>query len=595
MRHLTTSEIERLESNGCRCRDWSRVTLGNDSCFDPDNYAETNFSGDITLGIHELHGPDVIPPVYRASLHDCELGHNVYVQNVHLLAGYTVGDNTRILNCGTIDGSGWDKGGIPVNVLDETGSRSLNIFPGLTAQTAKLAVDNDDIRMCINMLPSGLEGTPRPFIGKGAEITGASLISRSIIGNYSRIGINAIVEESITEAGSIVDKGSQIANCFVGQNVTLSNFCAQHSLFFANSHLCNGEAASVFAGPFTVSEHKSTLLIGAEIMMFNAGSGTNQSNHLYKLGPIHYGSMGRGSKCASDSYIMWPARIGDFTMVSGRHYSHPDTRIFPFSYLIGDTDGQSRLLPAENLCKCGTARDIAKWPARDRREKDGRLDLIDYEALNPHTIAKIEQALVRIDTALHSGSFDPADDCLMCGVKISRRSMLKAKELYTNALMRYFGNRLLLALQNNEHPSRAYEADDEWHDLAGMIMPGRILDRLKDCVLSGKFKSVRELTEAIAGTYPEIEESEQAFSLDRFPTVCCEKYGIAGNPLNVGQIIAAYIKAEEEYLALVLADAAKEAQMAGRPALAENDPTLDALKKRLADLKTRAAALSDRK
>ena len=58
-----------------------------------------------------------------------------------------------------------------------------------------------------------------------------------------------------------------------------------------------------FAGPYKVTHHKSTLLIAGMFSFMNAGSGSNQSNHMYKLGPIHQGTLERGAKTTSDSYI----------------------------------------------------------------------------------------------------------------------------------------------------------------------------------------------------------------------------------------------------------------------------------------------------
>ena len=45
-----------------------------------------------------------------------------------------------------------------------------------------------------------------------------------------------------------------------------------------------------------MTHHKSTLLIAGMFSFMNAGSGSNQSNHMYKLGPIHQGAMERGAK-----------------------------------------------------------------------------------------------------------------------------------------------------------------------------------------------------------------------------------------------------------------------------------------------------------
>ena len=111
-------------------------------------------------------------------------------------------------------------------------------------------------------------------------------------------------------------------------------FSALHSLFFANSEGLLGEACHVFAGPYTLTHHKSTLLIAGYYSFFNAGSGTNQSNHMYKMGPVHQGIMQRGCKTSSDAYLLWPAHIGAFTMVMGRHYHHANISHLPFSYLL---------------------------------------------------------------------------------------------------------------------------------------------------------------------------------------------------------------------------------------------------------------------
>ena len=82
-----------------------------------------------------------------------------------------------------------------------------------------------------------------------------------------------------------------------------------------------------------MTHHKSTLLIAGMFSFCNAGSGSNQSNHMYKLGPIHHGIVERGSKTTSDSYILWPAKIGAFTLVMGRHYKNTDTLLICLSLI----------------------------------------------------------------------------------------------------------------------------------------------------------------------------------------------------------------------------------------------------------------------
>ena len=79
--------------------------------------------------------------------------------------------------------------------------------------------------------------------------------------------------------------------------------------------------------------------------------------------------------------MLWPARIGAFSLVMGRHTTHPDTSSLPFSYLI-ESKGVTYLVPGVNLRSVGTIRDVQKWPKRDRRPEEGRLDRMLYDDAN---------------------------------------------------------------------------------------------------------------------------------------------------------------------------------------------------------------------
>ncbi len=198
-----------------------------------------------------------------------------------------------------------------------------------------------------------------------------------------------IAKKFIVLSGSRVDGGAILDKSFVGQGVKMGKqFSAENSVFFANCEAFHGEACSLFAGPYTVTHHKSTLMIASLVSFFNAGSGTNQSNHMYKLGPLHQGILERGSKTGSFAYLLLPVHIGAFTVVMGKHYANFDSSDFPFSY-ISEEKGKSELTPAMNLFTVGTRRDIDKWPARDRRNDPDKLDLIHFDLFNPYIVGKI--------------------------------------------------------------------------------------------------------------------------------------------------------------------------------------------------------------
>ena len=148
-------------------------------------------------------------------------------------------------------------------------------------------------------------------IGDGATIDGATLLENGTLCAGAFVGADVKARDFILAEGARVDNGSILERCFVGESSVLDKgFTATHSLFFANCHCECGEAASVFAGPYTVSHHKSTLLIAGMFSFFNAGSGSNQSNHLFKSGAVHQSVHLRGCKFGSGAYIMSPALEG---------------------------------------------------------------------------------------------------------------------------------------------------------------------------------------------------------------------------------------------------------------------------------------------
>ena len=231
-------------------------------------------------------------------------------------------------------------------------------------------------------------------IGDYCEIEGAGRLKNGSINSNAddpvHIGYGVVCDDFIISSGSHIEDGTMMTRCFVGQACHMGhNYSASDSLFFSNCQEENGEACAIFAGPFTVTHHKSTLLIAGMFSFMNAGSGSNQSNHMYKLGPIHQGALERGAKTTSDSYILWPARIGAFSLVMGRHVNHPDTSDLPFSYLIEDKNYD--LSGSGGLIFVASAqfRDAQKWPKRDLRKDPFRLDQINYNLLSPYTIQKM--------------------------------------------------------------------------------------------------------------------------------------------------------------------------------------------------------------
>ena len=410
LRLLTQEEIQQLQRQHCSSTDWQRIKVNTN--FKTDYIHHTHFSGEIELGVFEkelvLQGG--IPKhsgIIRATLHNCSIGDNVLIENIsNHIANYNIGHDCIIQNVNIIVTEGISSfgNGTLVAVLNETGGREVPIFNELSAHLAYIITLYRHSPELTNRLKQLIEkyvqqissdrGTIGNYtkiinsnsiqnvkIGEQATLEGVSRLKNGSINSNTEapvyIGHNVVAEDFIISSGATLKDAATLIRCFVGQSCHLGHlFSAHDSLFFSNCQGENGEACAVFAGPYTVSMHKSSLLIAGMFSFLNAGSGSNQSNHLYKLGPIHQGIVERGSKTTSDSYLLWPAKIGAFSLIMGRHVSHPDTSNLPFSYLI-ERNNQTYLVPGVNLRSVGTIRDAQKWPKRDKRTDSHQLDCIN--------------------------------------------------------------------------------------------------------------------------------------------------------------------------------------------------------------------------
>src|SRR5574344_96461 len=526
-RKLTGDEIIRLERQFCIAEDWNNITVA--EAFTTDYISNVTFSGTIKLGVTEDSftlpgGIKKHSQLKFATLHNVTVGDNCCIEKVqNYIANYEIGDNTLIENIGImyVDRLSTFGNGVAASVLNETGGREVYINDKLSAHQAyiialyrhrpKLIQKLREITDYYSNKHASTIGTTGSFvriknadviknvrIGDYCSINGASRLENGSINSNEAapvlIGANVICEDFIISSGSSVTDGTTLSRCFVGQACSLGhNYSASDSLFFSNCQGENGEACAIFAGPYTVTHHKSTLLIAGMFSFMNAGSGSNQSNHMYKLGPIHQGTLERGAKTTSDSYILWPARVGAFSLVMGRHVNHADTSDLPFSYLI-EQGNTTYLVPGVNLRSVGTIRDAQKWPKRDKRTDPNRLDFINYNLLSPYTIQKmirgcqILKELVRV-------SGETSEIYSYQSAKIKSSSLFGGIKFYETAIHKFMGNSIIKRLEgmnfgSNEQIRECLKPDTsvgvgEWLDIAGLIAPKSEIAKLLDGIENG--------------------------------------------------------------------------------------------------------------
>ena len=519
-RNLTDEEVLQLKNQGCRSTDWSQILVSPN--FVVENICNVNFSGINILGTNsgtiEFEGGITRNcGIYNATIHNCTIGDQVYINQVsNYLANYDIQDHVIIENIELcyVDQESTFGNGIKVATLDETGGRGVMIYDKLSAHLAYILAWYKHRHCLIQELESMITAyansvkSNRGTIGAHAVIRNTRQIKNVKFGPFSQVlgatrlengsvnsnefapvilGSGIMAENFIVSSGAEISDGTIISHCFVGQGCILGKqYSAENSLFFANCQGFHGEACSIFGGPYTVTHHKSTLLIAGMFSFCNAGSGSNQSNHMYKLGPIHHGIVERGSKTTSDSYILWPAKIGAFTLVMGRHYKNTDTSDLPFSYLIENKD-ESWIAPGVNLRSVGTIRDVMKWPRRDKRKDPEKLDCINFNLLSPFTIKKMAKGL-DILHSLKEISGETTEIFAYRNTLINKSALEKGIDLYEKAIYKFLGNSVISRLEKcqvetseelmNCLKPKHNIGQGEWSDLAGLIAPKSEISRL---------------------------------------------------------------------------------------------------------------------
>ena len=590
-RQLTQNEIDVLENNVCWAEDWQRVLV--DENFKPYNFHRVIFYGDIRLGsfdkmVEVSKGFVKHSGINDATLRNVTVGNDCLIEKIgNFINNYTIGDDCYISNICTLEtteGATYGEGHL-VSVLNEMGDGNVILFHDLNSQLAALMVKHlkdkvlkDNITRLINeeirfTLPE------RGTIGNGVKIINTKEITNTVIKDDCEvngaarlsdctimsskdasvyIGTGVICENSIISNGCSITNSVKMQDCFVGEACQITNgFTAEASVFFANSFMANGEACAAFCGPFSASHHKSSLLIGGEFSFYNAGSNTNFSNHAYKMGPMHYGTLERGSKTASGAYILMPAKIGAFSVCFGKLMNHPDMRCLPFAYLLayGET---MYIVPGRNITTVGLYRDIKKWPKRDRRAPSSRKSIINFDWLSPFTVGEIVQGK-KILEALRQAGGDNVSSYNYHEYIINASSLRKGIKYYDIALRIYMGAVLKRAVKGGflGKPTSDVGLGD-WNDLSGLLLPASEEQRLIDDIKSGNIESVKD----ILNRFKEIDKHYREYQWTWTYRMILDYYGLDELTESAMQRIREdYVRARRAWIAEIRKDAEKEFAM----------------------------------
>lgn len=591
-RSLTSEEIEVLKSNDCWAEDWTSINVSED--FKPNYMHRVMLYGEVNIGafnknVEVSQGFVKHSGINNATLRNVTIGDDCLVENVgNFINNYTIGDDCYISNISTMEtteGATFGEGNL-VSVLNEVGEGNVILFSDLNSQLAAFMVKHfsdkelkENIRQLIktdieNKAPErGQIGSNVKIVNTKeitncvindlCEVNGASRLSDctllgSVHGNVY-IGTGVIIENSIIAEGSSVINSVKIQDCFVGEACQLSNgFTASASVFFANSYMSNGEACAAFCGPFTASHHKSSLLIGGMFSFYNAGSATNFSNHAYKMGPMHWGILERGSKTASGAYLLMPATLGSFSVCFGKLMHHPNTRNLPFAYLIADGD-KMFLIPGRNITTVGLYRDIKKWPKRDLRAQENRKSIVNFDWLSPFSVGEILKGK-KILESLREVTGDNVSQYLYHEYIIPASSLHKGIKYYDIALRIYMGAVLKRVLKRDPSitPPTTEIGTSDWDDLSGLLLPVSEEDRIIADLKDGTIETIQELI----SRFEEIDANYREYQWAWTYKMICDYYHISEITLeDANRIHEDYIKARRSWIAEIKKDAEKEYAM----------------------------------
>lgn len=588
-RTLSPQDIERLVARGCTAEgdDWSGVQVADP--LDLSRISSTHFAGQNRLGTGVT--------LRNAVLIDCTVGNQARITNVGVhIRNYEIGEVASVEDVGTVEARTGAKfgNGVEIEVLNEGGGREVILFDELSSQFAHLlCLHRYRPRFIARLRELAEQAAAEAHGGKGkigagakirsvvemldvhvgpaATVQGAtSLVNGSILScpeAPTLIGAGVQGDSFIVAEGARVTGAAMLSKTYVGQGTQVGRqFSAEGSLLFANSEAFHGEACSVFGGPYTVTHHKGSLLIAGLFSFYNAGSGTNQSNHMYKLGPVHEGRVERGSKTGSFSYMMWPCRVGPFCVVLGKHTRGFDTANFPFSHIEALPDGRCSLIPGFNLTTVGTVRDGAKWPTRDRRKCPVKRDRLSFDVFSPYTVGRMLRGMTILQD-LQQKTDRSVSTVSIGGAEVKRVFLRTGLKFYRRGALMYLTEKIVARLESilaaapitwrnavATKPGAVFSED--WVDIGGQLMASARLESL--------VKEVEEGQADLATFHQRLDEIQACYAEDEWAWVKWAYQQLTGvdlvtaEPAQLQEVADSLLACRQEFLEAVLADAVKE-------------------------------------
>jgi Domain of unknown function (DUF4954) len=384
LRALFRHEITQLESQGNSSPDWSRVLVVDG--FDWRRIQQSSLHGDVILGrftrqMRLADGLHLPAGIYRSTLANCVLGHDVLIRDVKLLAGYVVCPGAILLDCSSIlcDGETTFGNGLSIPLGIECGGREVALYTEIDVDSAAAVARSRAQHAFLEQYQQGINeyadlvrwnrgiigeaakvcNTPKirnTFIGPWARIDGATLISDSTI--LSEAEDPAFVESGACVASSLLQWGSRVSTLAIVERSVLTEHAQveRHgkltdSILGPNSCVGEGEVTASLVGPFVNLHHQALLIAtlwpeGRGNVSYGANVG---ANHTTKM-PDQEFWPGEGAFLGLGVNLKFPANFSQapYLVVASGVTTLPQKILFPFSLVKAPSENYAGVSPAYN-------------------------------------------------------------------------------------------------------------------------------------------------------------------------------------------------------------------------------------------------------
>ena len=511
-RNLTTEEIAQLERQGNSADDWRAVRVADP--FGAGCVSGCTFEGSVALGAieacrHTSGDLTLREGLYSSTLSNCTIGDHPAIHNVHMLDGYTVGDDVLLFNVDEMTCTTDPHNVAWLEPMNENGGRRILPFGGMTIGDAYMWARYRGHRQFTKQLErftydtlSSAEGR-YGHIGDCCTVKNTKLlhnvIVRSMQDDPTVINGCIVLSDGVVGYGCTVEHGVIAMRFLLGEHVHLEfGLRLNDTVVGDNSTLARCEVGNSIIFPAHEQHHNNSFLIAGLIMGQSniAAGGTIGSNHNSRTADNEL-AAGRGfwpGLCCSFKHS---SRFASYCLLAKADYPSEMDITLPFA-LVNNNTAKDRLevMPAYwwmyNMYAMD--RNSKKFAKRDKRVVKSQN--IEFDNLAPDTAEEILHGmeLLRTWMAASTDGTVYAD-----GMEKGKRKtvVLKASEgmqAYEEMLV-YYAMKYLTQAFGDTLPPEQPDAATQWVNIGGQLVAKPDMERLIADVENGAIGSWQQLHE----------------------------------------------------------------------------------------------------